>query len=189
MSVKETLREQATLHRDRIRPEDEDIENAALLFKGHVPVQAGQIVGAYWPIGREFDVRYIIDDLMKAGVLVALPVVDKTSREMGFALWDGKADLVKGAFGAFAPPEKILVEPDVIIAPFLAFDRKGYRLGRGGGHYDATLAALRAKKQILAVGVGYASQAVLFNLPVEDHDQKMDMIITPNGVHDCREEV
>ncbi len=189
MTDKNTIREQAALHRDRIRPEDEDIENAAFLFREHVQMQAGQIVAAYWPIGKEFDVRYIIDDLLKAGIQVALPVTGKDGREMTFSLWDGKADLVKGAFGIMTPPAEVLVTPDIIIAPFLAFDRRGYRLGRGGGHYDATIATLRAKHEILAVGVGYAAQAVLFNLPVEDHDQKMDMIITPGGVHDFRDKV
>ena len=51
-------------------------------------------------------------------------------------------------------------------------------LGFGGGYYDATLADFRLRKKILAVGVAYAQQACLFNLPSEDHDVRMDWVIT-----------
>lgn len=183
---KDELREQALLHLEKIRPEDEDCEGTTALFRQHVEVKPGLVVAAYWPMSNEFDVRYIIDDLISRGVAVALPIASRSKREMTFSKWDGKGDLVKGEYGVFIPPKEDLVEPDILLVPFLAFDRKGYRLGRGAGHYDATIAALRVKKPILAIGVGYASQAVLFNLPVEDHDQKMDMIITPNGVMDFR---
>ena len=76
------------------------------------------------------------------------------------------------------------LEPDVVIVPLLAFDRRGYRLGQGGGYYDATLADLRAKKNIIAVGLAYAQQACLFNLPVEEHDQKLDWVVTPQGAQE-----
>ena len=187
MTDKIELREQALLHRASIRPDSEDIENAVSLLLQAVPVEQGKVYAAYWPADSEFDVRYMIDDILKAGGVIALPVASKSSREMEFAPWDGKAELVKGAFGIFVPPTDERVEPDVLLVPFLAFDRKGYRLGRGGGHYDATIAALRARKEILAIGVGYAAQAVLFTLPVEPHDQRLDMIVTPAGVHDFRD--
>jgi 5-formyltetrahydrofolate cyclo-ligase len=186
MIEKEELREQALLHLDRLRADNEDVEGTARLFRENVIVKDGQIVAAYWPIGPEFDVRYIVDDLLARGIKVALPVPSKTSREMAFSLWDGQGDLVKGAYGVFVPPTEKLVEPDIVLVPMLAFDRKGNRLGRGAGHYDATLAALRARKDVLVIGVAYAAQAVLFNLPSEDHDQKMDMILTPNGVQNFR---
>ena len=184
--IKDELREQALLHREKIRAEDEDIEAAVAHFRRAVDIQ-GKIVAAYWPLGDEFDARYFIDDLLKAGARVALPIATKTSRVMAFAPWNPKGDLIKGDFGIFIPKTDERVEPDILLVPFLAFDRKGYRLGRGGGHYDATIESLRAAKEILAVGVGYAAQAVLFNLPVEPHDQKLDMVITPQGVHDFRD--
>lgn len=186
MTDKSELREQAMLHRAAIRPDSEDIENAVSLLLQTVPVEQGKIYAAYWPADSEFDVRYMIDDILKAGGTIALPVADKNSREMTFAPWDGKEELVRGAFGILVPSTDKRVEPDVLLVPFLAFDRKGYRLGRGGGHYDATIAALRGRKEILAVGVGYAAQAVLFTLPVEPHDERLDLIITPAGVHDFR---
>ena len=76
------------------------------------------------------------------------------------------------------------VKPDIIVVPFLAFDRRGHRLGYGKGHYDATIAALREQgRTVTTVGLGYAKQAVLFNLPSEEHDEQMDWVITPHNAH------
>jgi len=185
MTDKAALREQAIAHRDRIRPEDEDIENVSTLFFDHVDL-SGKIISVYWPMGKEFDSRYLIQDLMKTGKQIAIPVPARGGRVMSFRLWDGKTNLTQGSYGTMIPPEGELVEPDILVIPFLAFDRKGHRLGRGAGHYDATIASLRSKKEILTIGVGYAAQAVLFNLPAEEHDQPLDMVITPSGVHDFR---
>lgn len=184
--TKQDLREHAIAHRKNLRPEDENIDAAAAHFRTHVRPMPGQTIAIYWPMGDEFDSRFLIHDLLAEGVQVALPVAEKENRVMTFAPWDGKTDLVKGAWGAYVPPTDARLDPDIVIVPFLAFDRKGHRLGRGGGHYDATLEALRAKKDILAIGLGYAAQAVLFNLPAEPHDQPLDMVVTPLGVHDFR---
>lgn len=186
MIEKDELREQALLHIDRLRPDAEDAEAAVELFFAHVPLKAGRVIGLYWPIQKEFDVRFLLHELVNRGYGVALPVTSRESRVMQYASWDGRDSLVKGNFGTFVPPGSDIVEPDVVIVPMLAFDRRGTRLGRGGGHYDATLAALRQKRDILAIGMAHAGQAVLFNLPVEDHDQKLDMIVTPKDVFDFR---
>ncbi len=183
---KDDLREQARIHRTQLPPDITAPEEAARLFIEHVAVSPGQVVAGYWPIGKEFDVRYILDDLLKAGVTCALPVAGKDTRIMRFIRWTAELPLTKGVHGTMEPADGDHVDPDILLVPLLAFDRRGYRLGQGGGYYDATLADLRARKHIVAVGVGYAQQAVLFNLPVEDHDQKLDMIITPRGVHDFR---
>ncbi len=183
---KDDLREQARIHRTQLPPDITAPEEAARLFGEHVPVTPGQVVAGYWPLGKEFDVRYILDDLLRAGVTCALPMASTNDRVMRFVQWDAESVMKKGAFGIMEPEHGDIVQPDIVLVPFLAFDRRGYRLGQGGGHYDATLADLRTRKDILAVGVGYAEQAVLFNLPVESHDQRLDLIITPRGVHDFR---
>ena len=61
--------------------------------------------------------------------------------------------------------------------PLAAFDRRGHRIGYGAGFYDRTLAALRAEKPIVAIGVAYAVQEVLY-VPNDDHDEPLDMIVT-----------
>lgn len=178
---KELLRAQAKRHRDFIDPLQDNPEDAVPHFLTHIALGKGQCIGAYWPIGREFDVRPVMDEGMKAGCVCALPAIEKDSRVLRYCLWKDGDPLIKGEFSALEPVSKTPVEPDILIVPLLAFDRHGYRLGYGGGYYDATIKALRSKKDITVVGMGYAQQAVLFNLPVEDHDQRMDWIITPHG--------
>jgi 5-formyltetrahydrofolate cyclo-ligase len=93
----------------------------------------------------------------------------------------------EAAFDIQEPQYGDVVKPDMVLAPLLAFDQKGYRLGYGGGYYDATIQALRKQKEITYIGVGYAEQAVLFKLPREAHDIPLDYMLTPQGVIDFKE--
>lgn len=184
---KELLREQARQHRTLTDTRDEDIEAATAHFFETLQPQAGQIIAAYWPKGREFDPTHILDQAHSQGFTCALPKVIKGTRVLEFTKWSPQDKLTKGAYGIMEPEGEETIEPDIIIVPLLAFDRAGNRLGQGGGYYDATLAHYREKKDITAVGIGFAAQAVLFNLPTEEHDQKMDYILTPQGITDYRD--
>ena len=68
-----------------------------------------------------------------------------------------------------------------MIVPLLAFDARGYRLGYGGGFYDRTLAGLRARGPVLAVGFAFAAQEV-DEVPTDEFDQRLDAVVTETGV-------
>jgi 5-formyltetrahydrofolate cyclo-ligase len=90
--------------------------------------------------------------------------------------------LVKGPFGLSEPAaDKPALDPDVVFAPLAAFDRRGGRLGYGGGIYDATLRELRANKRVIAVGLAYSTQEAA-EVPSEAHDQKLDFVVTEREV-------
>lgn len=180
---KATLREQAIFHRDRIDPFSEDFEQAITLFCENLRPQAGQVVGAYWPRGREFDTRGLLDELLRAGITCALPVMVPGTKVLSFCAWTDGQELTTNKYGIAEPAGGEIVKPDILVVPLLAFDRRGHRLGYGGGYYDATIAALRAEKPVLAAGFCYAQQAVLFNLPSEAHDVALDWVITPAKAH------
>ena len=72
--------------------------------------------------------------------------------------------------------------------PLLAFDRRGYRLGYGAGYYDMTLAALRAKKPIVAVGIAFAAQEV-DTVPTTPRDARLDLVLTEQETIDFRSSV
>ena len=67
-----------------------------------------------------------------------------------------------------------------VLVPARVFDREGYRLGRGGGHYDRLLPRLRAG--VPTIGVTCASRLV-DRLPREPHDVPMTHLATETGVH------
>ncbi len=71
----------------------------------------------------------------------------------------------------------LLVEPDALLVPLLACDREGWRLGYGGGFYDRTLAGLRARKPVTAVGVAFDVQ-VVDAVPHGIDDQRLDWLLT-----------
>lgn len=186
VELKAEMRREALRQRAGMSADADALEAFVSLFFKHVRLSPDSVIAAYWPMEREFDVGPVIEEIIERKIILCLPVVEKGSKILKFAAWSGEQTLVRGAFGVMHPPVDAgvnWVDPDVLIVPLLAFDRRGYRLGYGGGYYDATLAGLRARKTVQAVGAGYAQQACLFNLPTDDHDERMDMIITPQQVY------
>lgn len=183
---KKIYRTEAKRHRERIDQRSENIDHAIDNFFKALNPDKGTIVACYWPMRHEFDTAELLYRLKEADMICALPVIQKDKKELVFAKWEEAVEMEEGEFGTVHPKvesEAHYIEPDIIIVPLLAFDRKGHRLGYGGGYYDATLKSLRLKKNVVSVGWAYAQQAVLFNLPAEDHDEVLDYVITPKGVH------
>lgn len=140
------------------------------------------VVAGYWPAGSEADVRPLLERASGAGLRCALPVVESRSTPLSFRAWRPGAELVDGALGTRQPDDGCeTVRPDVVLTPLLAFDAAGYRLGLGGGYYDRTLAALRAAGRVAVIGIGFAGQR-MDAVPREDHDQRLDWIVTEAGV-------
>ncbi len=187
MNEKDMMRKEAKRVRDMIDPASEEPDDIIELFYDALKPERSQIIALYWPKGREFSSHGLLEKLLADGFTCALPIIQKDERPLKFARWDDTIPLIEGPFGIMQPQTEepdCWVEPDIICVPFLAFDRRGHRLGYGRGHYDATITALRAKgKHVVTVGLGYAKQAVLFNLPAEDHDEAMDWVITPHHAH------
>ena len=73
---------------------------------------------------------------------------------------------------------------DLLLVPLLAFDRKGFRLGYGGGFYDRTLEKLRTLKTVAAVGVAYHAQ-LSDEVPVGPHDAPLDYVMTERETFAC----
>jgi len=179
---KKTLRTEALRHRVMMDPRSEDPDEACDIFFDSIKPDKDRVVATYWPKDKEFDPYAILERLQKNGNVCGLPVVQKDTKELKFVRWSEDQPLEKGLYDVQQPvisENTEFIEPDIVIVPLLAFDRQGNRLGYGGGYYDATLKALRAKKDIVAVGVAYAQQACLFSLPVEEHDERLDWLITP----------
>ena len=132
----------------------------------------------YVSFGSEPDTRELIHYCLDIGKRVSVPRIEK--KEMNFyriRSWD---DLVPGIWGIPEPKEgtEPAEEPGFMLVPGLAFDRKGFRLGYGGGYYDRYLAG---HEGFSTTGTSYASQLVDY-LPVDQYDRPVDRIITENGI-------
>ncbi len=188
---KETMRSQAKRARGLLSLDIGECKSLCSNFFSNIETNKNTVVAAYLPIERELDTHPLIDELLDKGITVALPVIQNNSRILKFVEFTNDTQLTKGKLNTCHPvinDQTQYLLPDIFIVPLLAFDRRGNRLGFGGGYYDATLAHYKKDKDIIAVGLAYAEQACLFNLPSEDHDIKMDLIITPQGTHSFKGE-
>jgi 5-formyltetrahydrofolate cyclo-ligase len=158
-------------------------EAAALALTRHdLPQRAPGIVSGFHPYRSEINVVPLLAKLASEGWTTALPVVVGKGKPLIFRRWFPGDRLANGVMELRVPIEDAPeVEPDLLFVPLLAFDRQGYRLGYGGGFYDRTLALLRAKKPVMAIGVAYAAQEV-DHVPRGPEDARLDAMLTERGL-------
>ncbi len=155
-------------------------EDAAKAAPVELWAQSGVIAG-YVAVGSEIDPAPLLARLAAAGARIVLPAANARHAPLVFRDAVAPADLVADVAGIPAPPQGTPVAiPGLVITPLLGFDRWGGRLGQGGGYYDRTLAALRARGAVIAVGLGFSGQAVE-RIPVGPLDQRLDAILTERG--------
>jgi 5-formyltetrahydrofolate cyclo-ligase len=148
------------------------------MWRYEQPVEPPAVVGGFWPMAEELDIRPLMIELINQGCQLALPVVVAKKQPLMFRAWRPGDPLEAGAFGTLQPTaRRAVVEPEVLIVPLLAVDEEGWRLGYGGGFYDRTLEALRASKRVIAVGVGFNEQIVP-EVPHDPNDQRLDWLLT-----------
>lgn len=142
------------------------------------PFAVPAVVSGFWPIKDEIDVRPLMIELFTTGCQLALPVVQQRGKPLLFRAWRPGDPLEAGMFGTLQPgARRDTLEPDALIVPLLACDAEGWRLGYGGGFYDCTLATLRARRSVTAVGVGFNGQFV-DAVPHGADDQRLDWLLT-----------
>jgi 5-formyltetrahydrofolate cyclo-ligase len=139
---------------------------------------AGKVVSGYMPMRTEIDP---LPSMSAHAGPVCVPVIDGKGRPLTFRRWTPGAEMVDGPFGARVPAAGDWLEPEVLIVPLVAFDRRGFRLGYGGGFYDRTLELLRSRRPTLAIGYAWAGQEAA-EVPIEPTDQRLDLIVTETGI-------
>lgn len=141
----------------------------------------GIVVAGYMPLGSELDPQVLLRRLDARGSVICLPDVAAAATALVFRRWAAGDALTTGAYGIQVPdPAAQPVSPTLLLVPLLAFDRRGHRLGYGGGFYDRTIAQLRAAKEITTVGLAFSGQ-VRDDLPVGPHDMRLDWIVTESA--------
>jgi 5-formyltetrahydrofolate cyclo-ligase len=187
IAKKAALRAEALLRRDALAPDARTAAAEAIAVRP-LPVAArpGLIVSGYMPIRSEINPLPLLRRYAGAGAQLALPAIVARGQPLSLRSWAVGEKLIAGQWGIREPaaqaPE---VAPDVMLVPLAAFDRRGNRIGYGAGYYDRTIAAIRARKPVIAIGVAYAAQEVP-EVPVLDHDVGLDLVLTEREQIECR---
>jgi 5-formyltetrahydrofolate cyclo-ligase len=149
-------------------------------------IAPGTIVSGFMPLKSEINPLPLMCKLADAGAGLALPVVAGRGKPLIMRSWRWGAPLTAGVWGIREPPPAApQVEPDILLVPLLAFDRSGHRIGYGAGYYDLTIAQLRGKKPITAIGVAFAAQEIA-HVPRTPFDASLDLVLTEQETIDLR---
>lgn len=155
----------------------------------HPKVEAAQTLLLYYSLPDEVNTHEWIDELVKQGKKVILPVV-VDEENMILREYTGKQDLAEGRFHIMEPigklfPETSYPEIEAAIIPGMSFDEEGHRLGRGKGYYDRflsklekdfTLSSSKNRQTLYKIGVCFGFQKEK-TIPSESHDIVMDEVV------------
>jgi 5-formyltetrahydrofolate cyclo-ligase len=185
--LKAALRRDAVARRDALPAKQRQAAAQAVADRGlPFAVAPATIVSGFWPIRSEISPLPLMRSLADAGAALALPVIAGRAQPLTMRAWPFGAPLVAGIWGIREPPPDVPeVFPDILIVPLLAFDRRGNRLGYGAGHYDRTIARLRAVQPVTTVGIAFAAQQI-DEVPTTPRDEPLDLVLTEDGTIDCR---
>jgi 5,10-methenyltetrahydrofolate synthetase len=133
------------------------------------------LLGAYWPMHGEPDLRAWLGRQADGGLELALPVIREKNQPLRYSRWQPGTRMRRGAWGIAEPATDDWVEPQMLLVPLLGVDKQRHRLGYGGGYFDRSLAAFEPRP--VAVGIGYSCAGIATIYP-QHHDIAMDYVIT-----------
>jgi 5-formyltetrahydrofolate cyclo-ligase len=144
-------------------------------------VERASTVMAFWAFGSEPDTMPLIEALHARGIRIALPaIVEGDLEPRAFVPGDS---VTETSFGAREPADGQAIDPgeiDVVVTPAVAFDRKGRRVGYGGGFYDRFLP--KTRDDAARIGIGFEVQLVVDDLPNGHFDLRVDAVVTDAAV-------
>lgn len=150
-----------------------------------------QRVAGYWAVGGELPLHTLVADLTARGQRYHLPVL-MPGRQLRFAPWRRDIAVHPNRCGIPEPhcePQDLLAPQtlDLVLVPLLGFDRRGHRLGTGGGFYDRSFAFLQGAQRPAApvlVGIGYGFQE-LPEIEAAAWDVRLDFVATERELIEC----
>ena len=184
---KAKLRTRALAQRDALDLDQIEIGAQAILERvlGLAEFQRAAVIHTYVSSKEnEVDTRELIHISLEQNKRVVVPVVEQGVETMRHAVLAGMNELVNGPMGLVQPDPRTAAwlddagTIDLVVVPGIAFDRRGHRIGFGGGFYDRFLATVSCAK----VGLCYDA-LVLDAIPDETHDVAMDIVVAESAVY------
>jgi len=191
---KRALRERMLALRARLPPDVRAAASQAIAERlESLPAwRSARTVALHAALGAEVETADLARRAVSAGKRVVWPRVARSGPTSGPAMEFAEcaaSGLAAGATRALEPPPSAPIVPgrevDLVCVPGVAFDARGGRLGRGRGHYDATLA--RLPRSAFRVGLAFESQ-IVSSVPSEPHDERVDVVVTEARVRPASDE-
>ena len=149
-------------------------------LRNHPKLVAAETVMLYHSLPDEVFTHNFVDEMVKAGKKVVLPVVISET-EMEIRCYTGEKDMAESSFHILEPIGELFTDYasiDFIAVPGMSFDAQCNRLGRGKGYYDRFF---EGKTDCIKVGVAYELQ-VADQLPTEENDLPVEYLVAEKGV-------
>lgn len=135
-----------------------------------------KVVMMYLPMPAEADLTLALLEALRCNKTVAVPRTRDKAHMDAVSIETLNCAMQQDKWGIREPTRGALIQPadfDLIVVPGLGFDTFGRRLGRGAGYYDRFLA------EAAGTTCGFAfEEQLLEDLPVEPHDQEIDLLVT-----------
>jgi len=161
----------------------------ALRTAAHALVTHSKHIAAYLATDGEMNTWPLLSLLWAKGKKIYLPVLTPgTNNKLGFARFDAADMLAYNRFGILEPVRRTFIKPtalDLVLAPLVAFDEAGHRIGMGGGYYDRSFAFLNQRKhwhKPRLFGLAYELQK-LDSITPNDWDLPLDAIATETTIY------
>ncbi len=179
--MKAIIRKEILQKRKSLEPQEVEEKSSQILSRliEYGLLERPQVVMCYMDFRNEVRTESLIEYLLSEDKVVILPKVNPETQNLDLFQIEGFRDLELSKFGILEPadhlPTVLPSDIDLILAPGVAFDLKGYRMGYGAGFYDKLLPKIRPDCAV--IGLAFDMQIVA-SLPVESHDQPMNSIMT-----------
>lgn len=183
--MKKELRKEIIKKRRLLNPKELEDKSHLILDKimHSVDILRDMNVMIYMDYKNEVKTKDILQYIISQNAHVILPRVDMSNHTLTLHRVENTKELILSDYGILEPKlgynTVTINDVDLILAPGVAFDKRGYRLGYGGGFYDQLLSHKR--KEVQVVALAFDCQMVE-TVPTEPHDYRMDMIITESSV-------
>jgi 5-formyltetrahydrofolate cyclo-ligase len=150
--------------------------------------KSAKTIALYRAMPGELITDSIFTAAIAMGITVLYPRVEQGKKDLVFCVIHRLEDMVAGGWGILEPPQGADIRPvseaNLVITPGVAFDRKGGRIGQGGGYYDRVFQQLRpwpGRPGAVRMGIAYTLQ-VVDEIPREPHDEVIDCLAIESGI-------
>ena len=179
---KEALRKFLINRRSELGPSIDFQSNILNNIKPIIEEIENEYIGTYISFRDELDTKKLNQYLLERELNLALPAIDFQTKEINFFMYHKNTELIENKFSILEPKNKDkVIFPKIILIPLLGYSKSGFRLGYGGGYYDKYLSK-NDIGDVKKIGIAFSFQEVE-EIPVEDHDERLDWILTEKHLY------